>query len=866
MATKSKLLQAAAGTAAASGGGGAVSGLNVEDVFSTYLYDGIGGNQVIKNGISLGPPIDTGGSILVSSSSGSHLVSPQSSQFAFGTGDFTIEAWIYPNSLTSTLGVVCTRIDATGATNQVFFGHDGTSLLYYSGIGATGGTIQANVWSHIACSRQSGTVRIFLNGYQVGSVTDTASKDTQYGYVGNGDGGGSQNFNGYISNARFVKGTAVYTSDFTPSTSALTAISGTSLLTCQGASPFADNSSNNFTMTQVSSPSAETLGPFPSTTETGDGGMVWTKDRVNGGSSIYHHIMDTEATGLNKTLWPNDTSALYSSYGASSWNGDGYTVNMSGSAGLNNTSGDYVSWTWKKQPKFFDIQTFTVPSAGTDQTISHSLDTTVGFVITKLTSSASGWYAFHTSRPNKYLTLNTNSAEGSWTWSSDSTEIDIGAFWSTAYAGETGVAYFFAHNDGDANFGSTEDQDIIKCGSYTGNGSTDGPEIDLGFEPQLVLLKVTSQTSNWLIFDNMRGIFSGGNDAILYPDENYAEAAPAPILDLLPTGFKLTSSSASVNGSGGNYIYMAIRRGPMAVPTSGTEVFDTVTYSSGYNTSFTPDVSMLYYTPGYDDGTNAYPEIFDRLRGSGGLQPPNIRVENTGRGGTWDHMTKFDGVFGTGAWQWKRAPHFADVIAYKGDGVSSIVLDHNLAKIPELIIFKARDRDAEWKVWSGSNLGGASYFLALDSAATVQQQSSGADIVYNISTTSMEVKKAIDGTTAGRLNDLGYNYVAYLFSSLDGVSKIGTYTGNGSTQNIDCGFSNGARFVLIKGIDYGTNWYVFDTHRGIVAGNDSEAYLDLSVAIVTNRDLIDPYSAGFSMTGNGVTNTSGQTYLFFAIA
>jgi len=578
--------------------------------------------------------------------------------------------------------------------------------------------------------------------------------------------------------------------------------------------------------------------------------------------------MDTEATGLNKTLWPNDTSALYSSYGASSWNANGYTVNMSGSAGLNNTSGDYVSWTWKKQPKFFDIQTFTVPSAGTDQTISHSLDTTVGFVITKLTSSASGWYAFHTSRPNKYLTLNTNSAEGSWTWSSDSTEIDIGAFWSTAYAGETGVAYFFAHNDGDANFGSTEDQDIIKCGSYTGNGSTDGPEIDLGFEPQLVLLKVTSQTSNWMMFDNMRGIVSGGNDAILYPDENYAEAAPALILDLLPTGFKLTSSSASVNGSGGNYIYMAIRRGPMAVPTSGTEVFDIAAYASGdkYTTSFTPDVSMLYYSSGYDDGTNAYPEIFDRLRGKGGLQPPNIRTENTGRTGAWDHMTQFSGVFGTGAWQWKRAPHFADVIAYKGDGVSSIVLDHNLAKIPELIIFKARDRDAEWKVWSGSNLGGASYFLALDSAATVQQQSSGADIVYNISTTSMEVKKAIDGTTAGRLNDLGYNYVAYLFSSLDGVSKIGTYTGNGSTQNIDCGFSNGARFVLIKGIDYGTNWYVFDTHRGIVAGNDSEAYLDLSVAIVTNRDLIDPYSAGFSMTGNGVTNTSGQTYLFFAIA
>jgi hypothetical protein len=108
--------------------------------------------------------------------------------------------------------------------------------------------------------------------------------------------------------------------------------------------------------------------------------------------------------------------------------------------------------------------------------------------------------------------------------------------------------------------------------------------------------------------------------------------------------------------------------------------------------------------------------------------------------------------------------------------------------------------------------------------------------------------------------------IGYFFASLDGVSKVGSYTGNGSTQNIDCGFSSGARFVLIKSSTLATNWYVFDTERGIVAGNDAELYLDSTSAEATFRDTIDPYSSGFSLTGNGVINNSGATYIFYAIA
>lgn len=194
---------------------------------------------------------------------GDYLKSPTSSVFAFDTGDFTMEAWIYPTSLSGTQGVVSTRINGSAATNQIFFGTSGTNLLYYAGLNVSGGPLVADTWQHVACSRQSGTVRIFLNGSQLGSnLTDTNTKTTTFGYVGAGGGDGSQLFIGNVSNARFVKGTAVYTGTFTPPTSNLTNISGTSLLTCQSPSVFADNSSNNFSLTIAGDPTASTNSPY----------------------------------------------------------------------------------------------------------------------------------------------------------------------------------------------------------------------------------------------------------------------------------------------------------------------------------------------------------------------------------------------------------------------------------------------------------------------------------------------------------------------------------------------------------------------------------------------------------------------------
>jgi hypothetical protein len=122
------------------------------------------------------------------------------------------------------------------------------------------------------------------------------------------------------------------------------------------------------------------------------------------------------------------------------------------------------------------------------------------------------------------------------------------------------------------------------------------------------------------------------------------------------------------------------------------------------------------------------------------------------------------------------------------------------------------------------------------------------------------------GAVAANLS--GSTYIAYLFATLPGISKVGSYTGTGNAINVDCGFSAGARFILIKRTDSTGDWYVYDTVRGIVSGNDPYLLLNSSAAEVTNTDYIDPLSSGFTVTSSAPTglNASGGTYIFLAIA
>ena len=158
--------------------------------------------------------------------------------------------------------------------------------------------------------------------------------------------------------------------------------------------------------------------------------------------------------------------------------------------------------------------------AGRD--IAHDLGGTVGSIFVKRTDATRNWAVYHRSLgATKYLALNEANAENTATsrWNDTeptSTVFTVGSAIDTNTSGATYVAYLFAHNDGDGEFGPDGDADIIKCGSFTGGSDV---EVDVGFEPQFVLAKAATTSGDWFIHDTMRkfSVFPSG-PATLQPN------------------------------------------------------------------------------------------------------------------------------------------------------------------------------------------------------------------------------------------------------------------------------------------------------------------------------------------------------------
>jgi len=321
----------------------------------------------------------------------------------------------------------------------------------------------------------------------------------------------------------------------------------------------------------------------------GKGGLVWTKSRT---TTAWHEQTDT-ARGASVYLSSNATNAQNSSQPnhVTAFNSNGFSVGNE--TDVNASGVPYVSWTWAKAPKFFDVVTWSGNSVSGRQ-ISHALGSTPGCIIVKCTStSGDDWCVFHRSLGrSSAIFLNLTSASGSsalWDGTDPtSTNFTVSSNGSVNGTGNTYVAYLFAHNAG--GFGLTGTDNVITCGSYTGNSSSTGPVVTLGYEPQWLMIKDASATNDWFIIDNMRGLLSEtAGAAILYPNLSSAEfVSGANIVTPTATGFKITTTSDAFNFSGRTYIYIAIRRGPMKVPTSGTSVFAPNAYSgTGTDTTIT---------------------------------------------------------------------------------------------------------------------------------------------------------------------------------------------------------------------------------------------------------------------------------------
>ena len=198
---------------------------------------------------------------------GDYLTLGGQSQFAFGAGSFTIEAWIYANSFAVAQSIIDFRPSTVnGFYPSLFINTSGTPYFVTNNtqVLVPTATITLRTWNHIALVKSGSTTTMYLNGVSVGTYADTNTYLVGADSPVIGINGISRNisyFNGYISNLRIVKGTAVYTTAFTPPTTPLTAIANTSLLTCQS-NRFIDNSTNNSTLTVAGNTSINSFDSF----------------------------------------------------------------------------------------------------------------------------------------------------------------------------------------------------------------------------------------------------------------------------------------------------------------------------------------------------------------------------------------------------------------------------------------------------------------------------------------------------------------------------------------------------------------------------------------------------------------------------
>ena len=597
-----------------------------------------------------------------------------------------------------------------------------------------------------------------------------------------------------------------------------------------------------------------------------NGGLIWFKNRSLGATD---HILVTKET--NRYYSSSSIGTVGNNSALSfQWNTSGYGFTNS-SDPLNASGSNYASWAFREAPKFFDIVTFT--GNETNRDIPHNLGVTPGCIIIRPASSVNSWFVQHRSMGvNDYMLLDTTAAKAAtanlWdTALNTSTTFRVGTNANINGNGVGYVAYLFAHD-------ATADG-IIQCGSYTGNGNASVQSINLGWEPQWILLKQSvvaggsaGTTDAWQIVDNMRGLSVGLDDAILCPNNSNAENTNAFAMIAEPTATGWTVGSQA-NYSGATYIYIAIRRGPMKTPTVGTSVFSV---NAGVNNtaedgSITTLKNDLYIYRPYRTATTAPSWLWaDRLRGYPAAGAPIINSSTTDAEAT---RTTAPYIYGNGTaaqifspaagnlvYRMARAPGFFDVVCYTGTGVAQSV-NHNLGVAPELIIHKSRSADV--------NSGWPCYVAPLGPSQVVRLNRT--DETGGSSGWNDQTPTATQFFVKG-YNDSGVTYVAYLFASCPGVSKVGSYVGNGSSQTINCGFSGGARFFLVKRTDSTGDWWVWDSARGITAPADPALRLNSTAAEVTSADATDPDNSGIIVNQESTCNinVNGATYIFLAVA
>jgi len=602
------------------------------------------------------------------------------------------------------------------------------------------------------------------------------------------------------------------------------------------------------------------------------GGLVIVKDRDAPSSWIWS---DTER-GANKQLTSHAGGAQTTHTDrVTGFTSAGFTLGTNSE--VNNSSAEFCAWTFKKAEKFFDCIAYTGNGAS-NRAIPHNLKDEVGMVIVKRYNNSENWAVWHRifgTNDVIYLDQTSNKSVSNaifGTQKPDNDNVYVGNHPASNSNGDSYVMYIFAHNDGTGEFGIDGDLDIIKCGSFSGTGNK---TIDLGFEPEFVMIKnyggtdSGSRGTHWMIQDSRRGTAPEYGDSAgkaLRWNASSAEHTDQ-YCNIYDRGFQYAQSSSAPQ-----MIYMAVRRGPSSAPEHGDESFAMERWNNGppaYTAPFAVDMFMHRDTTGGGSW-----EINNKLfQGKKLFTNQTAHFASSGnqvmdfQDGAWDSSATLSNYQ---AWMWQNRPKFFESTVYLGDGTTNRTHTHNLQAEPKMIWVKrlsnqasTRNGDA-WHVYhAGVDASNPeNYYLVLEG----EDARNSDNAIWQ--QTKPTATNWYTGTSDSVINHDGQPYFLCLFAELDGVTKVGSYTMPSSgSLDVDCGFSNGTRFLIIKSTAQ-NEWMVFDTSRGFPSGDDPYMRLNKTNAQTTGTDFIDALSSGFTVnaTGASATAQANQTYVFYAIA
>ena len=723
----------------------------------------------------------------------------------------------------------------------------GTSYVYmYTGNGAArtftmGGdaSYTANAWNHTAIVRSSGTMKCYINGYQTTSGTtsysDTTAWDTDRFAIGNAYQDTSQpGFNGYISNVRLVVGSAVYTSNFTPSTTPLTNITNTKLLACQTATLTKDNSSNDVTGTTSGTISVYTDSPFT-------GGSPFYNDKSGTGNHFTHTnivpndvVLDNPENNFAvfNSLLPNGNSYsegnLKNASGGNDWEIQVATMfpsNISGKwyaefyvhtcdasstrvgVGVTDANVDPEDYLGNESPDvaYYDIDDiYTGGSATADSSVTYSATD----IISVLLNLDDGEVTFK--KNNASMTNGTQSLVAN----------TLYTFATSNYGSGAGVI---------ANFG----QDSSFVGEKTAQGNQDGNNIGDFFYsvPSGYLALCTANLSEPTIGPNSTNQADDFFDIVTYTGNSSTRSITFSMSpDML--WFALRSS---YGGGYGKHIHDSTRGGNEYV------------YSSGNNTEATGTNHVTFQTNGFETGSSwagmnlsGEPYVVWGWKANGGTTSSNSN-------GSITSTVQADTTAGF------------SIITYTGDENGGTI-GHGLSQKPDFILFKSRDTADEWGVYH--SYIGATNSLSLNSSSGLY----GYTLFSNTEPTSSVITLGASGSVGRyRNNKSSTDYIAYCWHSVSGYSKFSGYEGIANADGVYVHLGFRPRLVAMKNLDTGGSWIVFDSERHPHNIIDIHTMWDTYAGEGTD-DNIDFLSNGFKARRSSTSFNSAHTFVYMAWA